>query len=337
MVQGLSETGHLEVVSVQDVGQDLDSLLLQLLQDLWGHTKQPNVEREPPPPGLADIRGRGRAWWQFLNVFSSLSRAWWPSALMWKYSSSTCAWARADLVSLFNICVQGQSEMAFSLSAPPSRGGCSGSTCLLLLFLRADLLVSLHEVEQGLVFPRQSGQLLLHLFAEETNDPPCQGSDLPGHRKDGGHQSPGPGGAGVHIPDLEALKTFKGLPGTRFSGNPPPEPNRPCRGISGGAKGSPCPGVAGRQSVPLVSDSKCVPPPLTLSCSFQLRVTSFPVRSMAPLNWGSREQTGEAPVTRTLRRQRPGNGRSYGPLPLGVLVQKLPQFHNGFLLKRVPQ
>lgn len=59
MLQGLSKTGHLEVVPVQDVAQNFDPLLLQLLQDLQTHrnpaepsaSEEPGMDPSPPPPG----------------------------------------------------------------------------------------------------------------------------------------------------------------------------------------------------------------------------------------------------------------------------------------------
>lgn len=59
-----------------------------------------------------------------------------------------------------------------ALAKPSAAGGgvCGRALlCLLLLLLCADLLVPLNKVEQGLVFPRQCRQFLLHLLAEETN------------------------------------------------------------------------------------------------------------------------------------------------------------------------
>lgn len=78
MLQGLSKTGHLEVVPVQDVAQNFNALLLQLLQDLWRHRDQPTVRHQMRAgdlkPGLDPRTRNGRhTWWQFFSVFSSFS------------------------------------------------------------------------------------------------------------------------------------------------------------------------------------------------------------------------------------------------------------------------
>lgn len=89
-------------------------------------------------------------WWQFFRVFSSLSLVWRPSMLILKYSSSTCVCTSADLISLFSICVEDGTRR--ELFPSPWKRGCDTLTSdLLLLLLGADVLVSLHEVEQSFV------------------------------------------------------------------------------------------------------------------------------------------------------------------------------------------